>query len=170
MRLFGSQHPEERLAVGEGRAHSFANRLGAFASERQNVGQEGFDALVHRRFPAIPPAALARAFSHVLANSILNAIEMRRRPGRRKGTKKTGGRKKGSLNKVTVQLHGTFAETAAVCRDGCLETPRQGRQQIAPPCYASPYRHNVASTARSTGRYASPYHHNVASTARSKKR
>jgi hypothetical protein len=36
----------------------------------------------------------------------------RARPGRRKGTKKTGGRKRGSLNKVTVQLHGTFAETA----------------------------------------------------------
>jgi hypothetical protein len=34
------------------------------------------------------------------------------RPGRRKGTKKTGGRKRGTPNKITIRMGGTFAEAA----------------------------------------------------------
>jgi hypothetical protein len=33
-----------------------------------------------------------------------------RRPGRRKGTKKTGGRQRGTPNKITIRMGGTFAE------------------------------------------------------------
>ena len=41
-------HPEERLAAGEGDPHPLPDRLQVFPGERENVGQEGFDALVHR--------------------------------------------------------------------------------------------------------------------------
>jgi hypothetical protein len=34
------------------------------------------------------------------------------RPGRRKGTKKTGGRKRGTPNKIAIRMGGTFAEAA----------------------------------------------------------
>ena len=34
------------------------------------------------------------------------------RRGRRKGTKKTGGRKRGTPNKITIRMGGTFAEAA----------------------------------------------------------
>jgi hypothetical protein len=43
--------PEGRLAVGEGDAHTLADRVQVFPGERENVGQEGFDALVHRVSP-----------------------------------------------------------------------------------------------------------------------
>jgi hypothetical protein len=43
--------PEDRLAVGEGDAHTLADRVHVFPGERENVGQEGFDALVHRVSP-----------------------------------------------------------------------------------------------------------------------
>ena len=43
--------PEERLAVGEGDPHPLADRVRVFAGERENVGQEGFDAPVHRVSP-----------------------------------------------------------------------------------------------------------------------
>jgi hypothetical protein len=42
-------HPENRLAIGQGDAHAFPNRLRVFARERENIGQEGFGALVHFR-------------------------------------------------------------------------------------------------------------------------
>ena len=44
-------HPEERLTVGESDPHPLADRVRVFARERENVGQEGFDALVHRVSP-----------------------------------------------------------------------------------------------------------------------
>ncbi len=40
-------HPEYRLAIGQGDACAFLDRLRVFARERENVGQEQFDALVH---------------------------------------------------------------------------------------------------------------------------
>jgi hypothetical protein len=43
-------HPEERLAVGKGPAHPLADRVRVFARERENIGQEGYDALVHWAF------------------------------------------------------------------------------------------------------------------------
>ena len=43
--------PEERLAAGEGDPHLLADRVRLFARERENVAQEGFDALVHRVSP-----------------------------------------------------------------------------------------------------------------------
>jgi hypothetical protein len=39
--------PEDRLALGEGDPHPLPDRVRLFR-ERENVGQEGFDALVHR--------------------------------------------------------------------------------------------------------------------------
>jgi hypothetical protein len=44
-------HPEERLAAGEGDPHPLPDRVQVFPGERENVGQEGFDALVHRVSP-----------------------------------------------------------------------------------------------------------------------
>ena len=44
-------HPEERLAAGEGDPHPLRDRVRLFARERENVGQEGFDALVYRVSP-----------------------------------------------------------------------------------------------------------------------
>ena len=38
------------LAVGQRGAHTIADRVRFFTRERENVGQEGFDALVHRVF------------------------------------------------------------------------------------------------------------------------
>ncbi len=46
---------EDRLAVPEGTAHTLADRLRFFAREGENVGQEGFDALVHRVSPEASP-------------------------------------------------------------------------------------------------------------------
>jgi hypothetical protein len=43
--------PEDRLALGEGDPHPVADRVRVFARERENVAQEGFDALVSG-FPA----------------------------------------------------------------------------------------------------------------------
>jgi hypothetical protein len=37
-----------RLALGEGAPHTLRDRVRLFARERENVAQEGFDALVHR--------------------------------------------------------------------------------------------------------------------------
>ena len=42
--------PENRLAIGRGGAHAFPVRVRVFSRERENIGQEGFDALVHRTF------------------------------------------------------------------------------------------------------------------------
>ena len=50
-------HPEERLAAGEGDPHPLPDRVQVFPGERQNVGQEGFDALVHRVSPPCRPSA-----------------------------------------------------------------------------------------------------------------
>jgi hypothetical protein len=52
-------HPEERLAAGESDAHLIADRVEVFPGERENVGQEGFDALGPSGFPAVPPVSLA---------------------------------------------------------------------------------------------------------------
>ena len=38
--------PEDRLALGEGDPHPLPDRVQVFPGERENVGQEGFDALV----------------------------------------------------------------------------------------------------------------------------
>jgi len=44
--------PEDRLALGSGDpAPTAGPASGFFARERENVGQEGFDALVHRVSP-----------------------------------------------------------------------------------------------------------------------
>jgi hypothetical protein len=51
--------PEDRLALGEGAPHPLPDRVRLFARERENVAQEGFDALVHRAFPAVPAVSLA---------------------------------------------------------------------------------------------------------------
>ena len=40
--------PEDRLAISEGDMHAFPDSVRFFTRERENVGQEGFDALVHR--------------------------------------------------------------------------------------------------------------------------
>ena len=48
------------------------------------------------------------------------------RPGRRKGTKKTGGRKRGTPNKITIRMGGTFAEAAIEAAEGKVA-------QILPP-------------------------------------
>jgi hypothetical protein len=47
------------LALGEGDPHPLLDRVRLFARERENVAQEGFDALVHRAFPAVPAVSLA---------------------------------------------------------------------------------------------------------------
>ena len=43
--------PEDRLVVADSDAHLVADHLRFFAREGENVGQEGFDALVHRPSP-----------------------------------------------------------------------------------------------------------------------
>jgi hypothetical protein len=43
--------PEDRLALCEGDPHPLPDRVQVFSRERENVGQEGFDALVHRVSP-----------------------------------------------------------------------------------------------------------------------
>ena len=48
---------EDRLEVGERDAHPLPDRVRLFARKRENVGQEGFDALVHR---VSPPYRLSR--------------------------------------------------------------------------------------------------------------
>ena len=40
-------HPEDRLAVGKGDAHPLPDRVRFVSRERENVAQEGFDALAH---------------------------------------------------------------------------------------------------------------------------
>ena len=40
--------PEDRLALGEGAPHPLRDRVRLFARERENIRQEGFNALVHR--------------------------------------------------------------------------------------------------------------------------
>jgi hypothetical protein len=40
--------PEDLFAIGDGYANALPNRVLIFALKRQNVGQKGFDALVHR--------------------------------------------------------------------------------------------------------------------------
>jgi hypothetical protein len=42
--------PENCLAIGQDDAHAFADRVRVFSRERENIGQEGFDALVRRAF------------------------------------------------------------------------------------------------------------------------
>jgi hypothetical protein len=39
--------PENRFASGQGDAYAFPERVRVFSRERKNIGQEGFDALVH---------------------------------------------------------------------------------------------------------------------------
>jgi hypothetical protein len=55
-------HPEYRLAIGQGDAYAFLDRLRVFARERENVGQEQFDALVHLVVPPWQPASLTMRF------------------------------------------------------------------------------------------------------------
>ena len=43
--------PEDRFALGEGDPHPLADRVRVFVREGENVGQEGFNALVHRVSP-----------------------------------------------------------------------------------------------------------------------
>jgi hypothetical protein len=40
--------PEDFLTIGESDSHPLADRVRVFARQRENIGQEGFDALVHR--------------------------------------------------------------------------------------------------------------------------
>ena len=64
MRLFVS--PEDRLAISERHAHPLADRVRVFAREGENVGQEGFDSLVHRVSPPYPSRSrLPRAVPHL---------------------------------------------------------------------------------------------------------
>ena len=51
-------HPEERLAAGEGDPHPSRTASRSSPGERENVGQGGFDALVHGVSPAMPPVSL----------------------------------------------------------------------------------------------------------------
>jgi hypothetical protein len=44
---------EDRLAIREGAPHTLPNRLRLFARERENVSQEGLDALVHWDWPQL---------------------------------------------------------------------------------------------------------------------
>ena len=53
--------PEDRLALGESDPHPVADRVRLFARERENVAQEGFDALVNLVSP--PPPVLSGAIS-----------------------------------------------------------------------------------------------------------
>ena len=59
--LLRLQQPEDRLALGEGDPHPLPDRVRLFARERENVAQEGFDALVHRVSPAVPACQLSAA-------------------------------------------------------------------------------------------------------------
>jgi hypothetical protein len=43
--------PEDLFAIGDGYANALPNRVLIFALKRQNVGEKGFDALVHRLAP-----------------------------------------------------------------------------------------------------------------------
>ena len=61
--LFLFLRSKDFLAVGESYAHLIADHVRFFARERENVAQEGFDALVHRAFPAAPPVSLADSHS-----------------------------------------------------------------------------------------------------------
>jgi hypothetical protein len=45
--------PENRRAIGHGDAHVFPDRVRVFSRERENIGQEGFNALVHRAVAAL---------------------------------------------------------------------------------------------------------------------
>ena len=47
MRFFGSCS-RKTLHLGEGDPHPLPDRVRLFARERENVAQEGFNALVHR--------------------------------------------------------------------------------------------------------------------------
>ena len=51
---------EDRLVIAESDAHLIADYVRFFARERENVGQEGFDALVHR---VSPPYRLSRSLA-----------------------------------------------------------------------------------------------------------
>ena len=46
--LFLFLRSKDFLAVGDSYAQPLADRVRVFARKRENVGQEGFDALVHR--------------------------------------------------------------------------------------------------------------------------
>ena len=50
--------PEDRLALGEGAPHPLRDRIRLFAREREDVGQEAFDAL-SIWFPRRTPVSLA---------------------------------------------------------------------------------------------------------------
>jgi hypothetical protein len=58
MRVLSSR----RLAIGQGDAHAFPDRPRVFARERENISQEGFDALIHRAFRPGSLRALPRVF------------------------------------------------------------------------------------------------------------
>src|SRR5262245_61101552 len=48
--------PENRLAIGQGDAKPSRTAFGS-SPVSENNGQEGFDALIHRAFPPLPPAS-----------------------------------------------------------------------------------------------------------------
>jgi hypothetical protein len=57
---------EDLLAVGKRDAHPLSYRVRIFALERQNVSQKGFNALVHRFFPAkLNGVRLSWGVSHI---------------------------------------------------------------------------------------------------------
>jgi hypothetical protein len=51
--------PEDRFAIPDGGADTPTDRLRVFARERENVSQEGFDALVHGSPVASPRPTIA---------------------------------------------------------------------------------------------------------------
>jgi hypothetical protein len=53
------KRPDDRLAVNEGDAHTLADRVWFFARECENVGQEGFDALLSALTPQTSPQRAA---------------------------------------------------------------------------------------------------------------
>ena len=62
MRLLSSRTRKICLAIGQGDAHAFPDRLRVFARERENISQEGFNALIHRAFRPGSLRALPRVF------------------------------------------------------------------------------------------------------------
>ena len=56
--------PEDRLALGEGAPYPLRDRVRPFARERENVAQEGFDALVHLALACDAACWPAHAVSH----------------------------------------------------------------------------------------------------------
>jgi hypothetical protein len=52
---------EDLFVIGESHAHALPNRVLIFALKRQNVGEKGFDALVHPFAPRDSPVIFAKS-------------------------------------------------------------------------------------------------------------